>query len=187
VFNGNALMVAAFAAITLGGALINNGYLSRMLKARGKGKTLADLAGRMDMIEDGFVHDLGNVLERIAGKLGAMQKQMADMERRLNYADKSALMGIIYNPDIHVTDRLRAFNNYLKLGGNGTVLEYAYEELVEPNRQEWTRALDESRVPAVYHAPAERHWAGNRAAFSYANATWPNRAGIREGWRHSVP
>jgi len=75
-FNGNALMVAAFAAITLGGALINNGYLSRMLKARGKGKTVTELAERMGKIEDGFVHDLGNVLERIDGKLGAMQKQM---------------------------------------------------------------------------------------------------------------
>jgi len=154
-FGGNALMLAAFAAITLGGALINNGYLSRMLKARGKGRTVAEIAERMDKIEDGFVPDLGDVLERIDGKLGAMQERMTEMERRLNYADKSALMGVIHHPDIHVTDRLRAFNNYLKLGGNGTVLEYAYGELVEPNRREWTRALDESRMkiycPEKYH------------------------------------
>ena len=147
---GNVLVIVVFAVITLtgtiGGALINNGYLSRMLKARGNGRTVAGLAERMDKIEDGFVHDLGNVLERIDGKLGAMQKQMLDMETRLNYVDKSALMGVIYNGDVHIVDRLRAFVHYLKLGGNGTVLEYAYTELVKPNLQEWTRALDESQM-----------------------------------------
>jgi len=146
VFDGNTPSLVVMAAIVLGGALISNGYLSRMLKARGKGKTIAELAGRMDKIEDGFVHDLGNVLERIDGKLGAMQKQMADMERRLNYADKSALMGGIHNEKIHKMDRLRALNNYLKLGGNGTVAEYAVNELVIPNRDYWIRVLDESRM-----------------------------------------
>jgi len=147
-FGGNALMVAAFAAITLGGALINNGYLSKLLKSRGNGKAVAEVVERVDRIEDGFVPDLGDVLERIDGKLNAMQESMAEMERRINYVDKSALMGVIYNGDVHIVDRLRAFVHYLKLGGNGTVLEYAYTELVKPNRQEWTRALDESRMQA---------------------------------------
>ena len=146
MFNGNALMVAAFAAITLGGALINNGYLSRMLKARGKGRTVAGLAERMDKIEDGFVPNLDDVLRRIDGKLDTMREQMSEIERRLNYADKSALMAIIYNPSIHKVDRLRAFNSYLKLGGNGTVKDYAVENLVLPNREDWIRALDESRM-----------------------------------------
>jgi len=56
------------------------------------------------------------------------------------------IWGVIYNGDVHIVDRLRSFIHYLKLGGNGTVLEYAYVELVKPNRQEWTRALDESRM-----------------------------------------
>jgi len=149
-FDGNLPSVIAIGAFmvvgTIGSALINKGYLSRMLKARGKGRTLVGLAERMDKIEDGFVPDLGDVLERMDGKLCAMQEQMAEIERRLNYADKSALMGVIHNEKIHKMDRLRALNNYLKLGGNGTVTEYAVNELVMPNRDYWIRVLDESRM-----------------------------------------
>jgi len=146
VFDGNVPSLVAMAAIVLGGALISNGYLSKMLKGRGKGKTLAELVGRVDEMEKGFVSDLGEVLGRIDGKLDSMRGSMDDLERRINYVDKSALMAVIYNGDVHVIDRLRAFVHYLKLGGNGTVLEYAYGELVKPNRREWTRALDESRM-----------------------------------------
>jgi len=146
MFDGNVpslIVVACFVLIGMVAvALINNGYLSRMLKRRGKGS----IAERMGKIEDGFVPDLGDVLSRIDGKLDAMGEQMSKMDRRLNHVDKSALMGVIYNGDVHVIDRLRAFVHYLKLGGNGTVLDYAFEELVKPNRREWTRALDESRM-----------------------------------------
>ena len=156
MFDGNALMVIAFAVISLGGALINNGYLSRMLKGRGKGRTLAGLAERVDEMEKGFVPDLGEALERIDGKLDAMRGSMAEMETRLNYADKSALMGVVHNPNIHKVDRLRAFVNYLKLGGNGTVTDYAIEKLVRPNRDYWKRALDESRMKPQCEKYGER-------------------------------
>jgi len=146
VFDGNIPSLIVMAVIVLGGALVSNGYLSKMLKARGKGRTVGELAGRMDEMEKGFVPDLGDVLGRIDSKLGAMQNQLVNMEIRLNYVDKSSLMGVIYNGDVHIVDRLRAFVNYMKLGGNGTVLEYAYTELVKPNRQEWIRALDESQM-----------------------------------------
>jgi len=150
MFDGNlpALAVIGFVMLVCAivPSLISNGYLSRMLKGRGKGKTLAELAGRMDEVEKGFVHGLDGTLERIEGKLDDMRKSMAEMETRLNYADKSALMGVIYNDRIHKIDRLRAFINYLKLGGNGLVAEYAIEELVRPNRDDWTRAVQESRM-----------------------------------------
>ena len=146
VFDGNIPSLIVMAVIVLGGALVSNGYLSKMLKARGKGRTVGELAGRMDEMEKGFVPDLGEVLGRMDGKLDSMQERMTEMERRLNYADKSALMGIIHNEKIHKMDRLRAFNNYLKLGGNGTVAEYAVNELVIPNRDYWIRVLDESRM-----------------------------------------
>jgi len=150
MFDGNVPSVIAIGIMmligTIGSALISNGYLSRMLKARGKGKTVADLVERVDAMENGFVPDLGDVLGRMDGKLDSMQERMAEMERRLNYADKSALMGIVHNEKIHKMDRLRAFNNYLKLGGNGTVAEYAVNELVIPNRDYWIRVLDESRM-----------------------------------------
>jgi len=146
VLDGNIPSLIAVTVIVVGGALINNGYLSRMLKARGKGRTVGELSGRMDEMEKGFVPDLGDVLERMDGKLDSMQERMTEMERRLNYADKSALMGIVHNERIHKMDRLRAFNNYLKLGGNGTVAEYAVNELVIPNRDYWIRVLDESRM-----------------------------------------
>jgi len=150
MFDGNlpALAVIGFVMLlcAIVPSLISNGYLSRMLKSRGKGRSAAELAERMDKIEDGFVPDLGEVLGRIDGKLDAMQESMTEMETRLNYADKSALMGVIYNDRIHRVDRLRAFINYLKLGGNGLVAEYAIEELVRPNRDDWTRAVQESRM-----------------------------------------
>ena len=146
MFDGNVPSLAVMAAIVLGGALISNGYLSKMLKGRGKGRTLAGLAERVEKVEEGFVPDLGDVLERMDGKLDSMRECMTEMERRLNYADKSALMGVIHNEKIHKMDRLRAFNNYLKLGGNGTVAEYAVNELVIPNRDYWIRVLDESRM-----------------------------------------
>jgi len=150
MFDGNVPSVIAIGIMmligTIGSALISNGYLSRMLKARGKGKTVADLAERVGKVENGFVPDLGDVLGRIDGKLDSVQERMTEMERRLNYADKSALMGVIHNEKIHRMDRLRAFNNYLKLGGNGTVAEYAVNELVIPNRDCWIRVLDESRM-----------------------------------------
>jgi len=146
MFDGNVPSLVAMAAIVLGGALISNGYLSRLLKGRGKGKTLAELAGRVDEMEKGFVHGLDGTLERIEGKLDVMQVSVTEMETRLNYADKSALMGVIYNEKIHKVDRLRAFNNYLKLGGNGLVEEYAFKELVKPNHDDWIRAVQESRM-----------------------------------------
>jgi len=150
MFDGNLPSVMAIGAVmlvgTIGSALISNGYLSKALKGRGKGKTLAELAARVEGVEKGFVPDLGDALRQICGKLDAVHGQMIEMERRLNYADKSALMGVIHNEKIHRTDRLRAFNNYLKLGGNGTVCEYAVAELVMPSRDCWTRVLDESRM-----------------------------------------
>ena len=150
MFDGNVPSVIAIGIImligTIGSALISNGYLSRMLKARGKGRTVAELAGRVDEMEKGFVPDLDEVLERIDGRLDSMQKSMTEMERKLDHADKSALMGVIHNDKIHKMDRLRAFNSYLKLGGNGTVAEYAVNELVIQNRDYWIRVLDESTM-----------------------------------------
>jgi len=131
MFDGNLPSVMAIGAVmlvgTIGSALISNGYLSKALKGRGKVR-------------------LCDAIDLIGGKLDAMRERMGEMEKRLGYADKSALMGVIHNEKIHRTDRLRAFNNYLKLGGNGTVCEYAVAELVMPNRDCWTRVLDESRM-----------------------------------------
>jgi len=95
-------------------------------------------------------------LERIEHKIDEMSEHVLEMETRLNYVDKSALMGIIYNPAIHVVDRLRAFVCYLKLGGNGLVAEYAERELVTPNRDDWTRAVQESTMKIHCGKYAER-------------------------------
>jgi len=150
MFDGNLPSVVAIGAImlvgTIGSALISNGYLSKMLNGRGKGKAAAELAGRMDRLENDTVPGMKGALDRIENKLDTLSDHVLEMERRLNYADKSALMGVIYNGSIHVFDRLRAFNNYLKLGGNGLVAEYAVRELVVPNRDDWTRVVQESKM-----------------------------------------
>jgi len=146
----NGPLLAAVAAVMLVGpvatALVSNGYLSKMLESRGRARP-AELDARMGEIEKGFVPNLDDVLARIEGKLDALSKNVAEVEKRLNHVDKSALMGIIYNPAIHTVDRIRAFICYLKLGGNGLVAEHAFSELVAPNREAWIRELQESRMP----------------------------------------
>ena len=150
MFDGNLPAVIAIGIVMLlcaiAPSLISSGYLSRMLKGRGKGKTIAELAERMGEIEEGFVPNLDDALARIEGKLDALSACVAEVEKRLSCVDKSALMGIIYNPAIHIVDRIRAFICYLKLGGNGLVAEYAFSELVAPNREAWIRELQESRA-----------------------------------------
>lgn len=150
MFDGNVPSLVVIGIFMLAGtfvsALVSNGYFSKMLKGMGRGKSIADLAERMDRLENGVVPGLDKTLERIEYKIDDLSENVLEVEKRLNYADKSSLMGIIHNSSIHTTDRLRAFNNYLKLGGNGTVADYAVEELVRPNREEWIRVVDESRM-----------------------------------------
>lgn len=146
MFDGNGILLTAFAVITLGGALINNGYLSRILKGRGKGKTITELAKRMEEIEIGFVPSLDDILARIEGKIDGLSAHISDVERRLGHVDRTALMGVIYNDKIHKADRLRAFVIYLKQGENGLVEKYAEKELIASNRDEWLRALRECKM-----------------------------------------
>jgi len=125
-------------------ALISNGYLSRMLK--GKGRSNVELAAEMDEIKKGFVPNLDEALAGIDGKLDALAEGFQEMERRLGHVDKSALMAVIHNPEIHAIDRLRAFDRYLRLGGNGLVEEYAIRELILRHRKDWIRTQQENRM-----------------------------------------
>jgi len=137
------IVIAIFLTIN---ALINNGYLSKLFKRRGKGKTVTEIAERMDKMEGDFVPNLDGILKRIEGKIDAMSDRVCEMEKRLNFVDKSALKGVIYNPLIPVVERIRAFVCYLKLGENGIVEEFAVRELVRPNREDWIRAERENRM-----------------------------------------
>jgi len=129
------LLVGLFMLMgTVASALINNGYLSRIFKGKGKGKPLDELIKHADKMES---------------MMDMLSKQMDKMDRRLNYVDKSALMGVIYNSAISKIDRMRAFNCYMKLGGNGLVFDYAVNELVLPNWEEWMRVVQESRMDIV--------------------------------------
>jgi len=137
------IVVAIFLTVN---TLINNGYLSKLFKRKGKGQTNTELAGRMDKMESGFVPNLDEVLSRIEGKIDSMSDRVSDIESRINHIDKSALMSVIYNRHIHIIDRLRAFVCYLKLGGNGLVAEFAIENLVKQNREHWLRVEQENRM-----------------------------------------
>ena len=143
-FVGNWPSLGIMAIFLIINTLVSRGHLSKLFK--GKGKTVVELMRRMEKIEGGFVPGLDEALARIDGKLDALTEGVCEMERRLNHVDKSALMGIIYNPAIHVVDRLRAFVCYLKLDGNGLVLEYAVTTLVAPHREDWIRAQQENRM-----------------------------------------
>jgi len=131
-FDGNVPSLVALAIILLGNALISNGYLTKMLKGRkGTGKSIADLDDRITVL---------------CGNMNEIREEMGKLSRRVGYVDKNALMGIIYNNKIQILDRLRAFDSYLRLGGNGLVAEDAYKELILPNKGDWTRAQQESRM-----------------------------------------
>jgi len=147
------IVMAIFLTIT---TLINNGYLSKLFKRKGRGKTVAEIAERMDKMEGDFVPNLDGILKRIEDKIDAMSDRVCEMEKRLNFVDKSALMGVIYNRHIHVIDRLRAFNSYLKLGGNGLVAKFALEKLVLPNSEHWIRAVQESHMKIYCEKYEER-------------------------------
>ena len=145
-FRDNIPSLVVVAVIVLGGALINNGYLSKLFKKRGMSQPVADIVKRVDEIESRFTPNLDDILARIENKLDSLSDRVSDVEKRLNYVDKSALMGVIYNSSIHTIDRLRAFHTYLCLDGNGLVAEYAVKELVIPNRDDWIRAWQESKM-----------------------------------------
>ena len=80
--------------------------------------------------KEGFIPHLDKTLERI-------ERKIEDIEKRLNHVDKSALKNLIYNQDIHILDRLHAFDSYLRLEGNGSVTEYAVKTLIISNRDDW--------------------------------------------------
>ena len=115
MFDGNIPSIIAIAVVVLGGALINNGYLSKLLKAR-KTKTSED----------------NDALERIENKID-------ELEKRINHVDKNSLVGNIHNDKLHIIDRLRYFDCYLRLGGNSLVEEEAFKTLIQPNPELWYR------------------------------------------------
>ena len=145
-FSDNIPSLVVVAAIVLGGSLINNGYLSKLFKKRGMSQPFADIVKRVNEIDGRFTPNLDEILARIESKLDSLSDRVSDVEKRLNYVDKSALMGVIYNHSIHTIDRLRAFHTYLCLDGNGLVAEYAVSELIIPNRDDWIRAVQESKM-----------------------------------------
>ncbi|MCL2381855.1 MAG: hypothetical protein FWC64_09745 [Treponema sp.] len=130
-FGDNIPSLIVIAVFLLAYALINNGYLSKFLKGRGKTKTIVDLIGQMD---------------EICGKITALNEEVARLSRRIGYVEKSALMGNIYNDKLHVIDRLRAFDCYLRLAGNGLVAEFATNDLIIPNWNDWLRVQQENRM-----------------------------------------
>ena len=127
------------------------GFVVMMLFQRGAfNKLSSPTKKRLDEMEKGFVPDLGAFLARIEDKVNALSVQCSEMETRLNHVDKSALMGVIYNPAIHVVDRIRAFDCYLRIGGNGLVTEYAINNLLLPNRKDWIRVTQESQIKILH-------------------------------------
>ena len=96
--------------------------------------------------KDGIIQHLDKTLGRMESKIDEANDSIRDMETRINHIDKAAMMGIIYNHNIRTIDRLRAFDTYLRLGGNGLVAEDAIEILIRPNRDDWIRVTQESRI-----------------------------------------
>ena len=129
MFDGNIPSIIAIAAVVLGGALINNGYLSKLLKAR---KTKAS--------ED------KDALERIEKNMSILSENMARLSRRIDHVDRIALIGNIYHAHLDMIDRLRAFDCYLRLGGNGLVIDYAVKKLIIKNPACWLRAQQENHM-----------------------------------------
>ena len=129
MFDGNIPSIIAIAVVVLGGALINNGYLSKLLKAR-KTKTSED----------------NDALKSIDAKVSELSGDVARLSRRINHVDKFSLKGNIHTEGLHIIDRLRAFDCYLRIGGNGLVIDYAVEELIIENPACWLRVQQENHM-----------------------------------------
>jgi len=121
--------------------------IEKMWIGKAAGEERGEAGQKTESIKkDGIIPHLDKTLERMESKIDEANGSMRDMETRINHIDKAAMMGIIYNRNIHIIDRLRAFICYLKLGGNGLVAEFAIEYLVGPNRDLWMRAVQESQM-----------------------------------------
>lgn len=121
-FNGGWPYLIAVIIVVIGGALINNGYLSKLLKSRGKGKPMSDLVDH---------------IKEIDGKITTLSCEVAELAKRVGYIDKSAQMANIHNEKLNIVDRL---------GGNGFVAEYAITELILPHKNEWLREQHEATM-----------------------------------------
>jgi hypothetical protein len=130
LFDGNIPSLLVMGIFFLGTTLVNNGYLSKFLKSKGKDSSEG---------KEGKGQSIADLIERI-------EREVAKLSRRVGHTDKSALMAIIYSPAIHVIDRLRAFDCYLRLGGNGFVAEFAITELIVPHKNEWLRVQHENTM-----------------------------------------
>ena len=129
-FAGNLPSLIVIGVFMLATTLINNGYLSKTLNGRGKGKT----------------KPIAECIEEVKGKINGVKDEVEKLSRRVGYVEKSALMGNIHNKELHTIERLRAFDCYLRLGCNGLVADYALKELILSNREDWIRTQQENTM-----------------------------------------
>jgi hypothetical protein len=130
LFDGNIPSLIVMGMLFLATTLINNGYLSKFLKSKGKDSTEG---------KEGKGESIACLIER-------MDSEVSKLAKRVGYIDKSAQMANIHNEKLNIVDRLRAFDCYLRLGGNGFVAEYAITELILPHKNEWLREQHEATM-----------------------------------------
>ena len=63
---------------------------------------------------------------------------------RKNYIQ--TLKNTVYNEKIPILERLIAFKEYIKLGGNGNCKSYSMVNLILPNKDLWQSVLDNDKL-----------------------------------------
>jgi hypothetical protein len=93
---------------------------------------------QMEIETNALVKETSNRLEKLEGAIS-----------KLDYKNvfKNVLMSIIYNENIPVLERLEAFNEYLKLGGNGNCKKFVMM-LILNNKELWQSIIskDEQHI-----------------------------------------
>lgn len=75
--------------------------------------------------------------KKFDNRLYQIDELLKGLESAKKTLSKEALLGLIYNDQLPLLKRLSAFNDYLKLGGNGNAYEYAFQNLILDNKNIW--------------------------------------------------
>lgn len=72
---------------------------------------------------------------------------MSKLSYHIQELSKETLQSIIYNSNIPMFERLTAFNEYIKIGGNGNCKVFAMKELILPDKVLWQSVVDTNYKP----------------------------------------
>jgi len=106
-----------------------------------------------------LVKETSNRLEKLETavcKISDINKKIDDIiddriiqSNKLDTVYKDVLSLRVYDENSPILDRLEAFNEYIKLGGNGNCKDYAKTNLILKNKELWKNILKKEKVEII--------------------------------------